>query len=278
VTDAQIQEELAAQFASGALPFPDDDSLYAINFPKGYTEINASGAKSCTDTGFCGYHGTFLMGTQEVFYAVLPSTEPGSGCDVGCGTDPDFFNNATLTASHQLVAAVTDPELGLLTSGPGRPMAWASPGEIGDLCNDLAGKLLGADGVTYVVQLEYDNASGNCIVSKPPSTDDFAITAPSVLSITVDPTSGAGTASVTVNTSLLAGNADPVRLFVSGLPMGVFAYFSKNPISAGDSATLTLSADAYAPGGAFSFTLTGASFAATHHVAISGEITNVGGG
>jgi hypothetical protein len=277
VTDAQIQQELAAQIDSGALPAPDENAIYAIHFPKGWTETNRFGATSCTPTGFCGYHGTFQVGAQEVFYDVLPSTEPGSGCDVGCGSDPDFFNKATLTASHQLISTVTDPELGLVTNGPDRPMAWASPGEIGDLCNDLPGQILGANGATYVVQLEYDNASGACIVSKPPSTHDFFIAAQSPVSITVDPSSGIGTADVTVSTSVLVGAGDPVALFVNGLPFGVTAYFSQNPVASGDSATLTVSANAEAPAGPFTFTLTGASAAATHHVTMSGQITNAGG-
>jgi hypothetical protein len=277
VTDAQIQQELTAQIASGALPAPDDDSLYAIVFPKGMTETNAAGATSCTESGFCGYHGTFQIGAQDVFYAVLPSTEPGTGCDVGCGTDPNFFNNATLTASHELLGAVTDPELGLVTNGPGRPMGWASPGEIGDLCNDLPGKLVGADGVTYVVQLQYDNASGTCIVSKPPSSEDFSVSAPPSLVITVDPTSGIGTAALNVSTSVLTGGAAPVHLFATGLPFGVVPNFNRDPIKVGETATLTLSADSEAPAGAFSFTLTAASAAATHHLTISGQIINTGG-
>ena len=80
ITDAQIQNELSAQIASGVLPAPDDNTYYAINFPKG-VKISNGTEQSCV--AFCAYHGTFQRGSQNVYYGVLPSLEAGTGCDTG---------------------------------------------------------------------------------------------------------------------------------------------------------------------------------------------------
>lgn len=35
--------------------------------------------------------------------------------------------------------------------------------EIGDLCNGQQGTTVGRDGVTYVIQKEFSNATGSCV-------------------------------------------------------------------------------------------------------------------
>ena len=154
LTDAQIQQEIGHQIDIGMLPPPSDDSYYAVNFPTNVS-ITAFGERSCVTGGFCAYHGAFTHSGQNVYYGVLPSLAPGSGCNRGCGNAADFLENTTSTASHELVEAMTDAEAGL-TSTIQRPLAWAStsPGqtEIGDICNQVQGSVVGNDGVSYTVQ------------------------------------------------------------------------------------------------------------------------------
>jgi hypothetical protein len=165
ISDSSIQAELNAQIASGALPAPTANTVYMVNFPSGKA-ISLGGANSCVAGGFCAYHGTFRRGSSEVFYGVLPDMSPGSGCDAGCGNSTQF-NNQTSVASHELVEAVTDAEVGLATV-LGKPLAWYDPnnGEIGDICNGRQGTFGGGDGMTYTVQREWSNQSRACIVHK----------------------------------------------------------------------------------------------------------------
>jgi hypothetical protein len=105
-------------------------------------------------------------------------SQPGSGCEFGCGAAATQFGNYTQVASHELVETMTDPEVGLATVfGP--PLAWADTvfSEIGDICNDLNGQVVGADGVTYDVQTEFSNSVNDCIVTNAAATPVTATSA-----------------------------------------------------------------------------------------------------
>ena len=164
ITDANIQAEISAQVTAGKLPTPDDNTIYMMHFPHGKT-ISQGGSKSCASGGFCAYHGTFKRNSQNVYYGVFPDMAAGSGCDTGCGSG-SAFGNVTSVASHELIEAVTDAEVGLATV-VGKPLAWydSALGEIGDICNAQQGSIT-SGGATYTVQKEWSNASGACIVHK----------------------------------------------------------------------------------------------------------------
>jgi hypothetical protein len=100
---------------------------------------------------FCAYHGTFKIGSQNVYYGVLPDMT--GACASGCGGASSTFANQTSVASHELIETVTDAEVGLAsTLGP--PLAWYdnTNGEIGDICNAQQGTFAGTDSVTYTIQ------------------------------------------------------------------------------------------------------------------------------
>jgi hypothetical protein len=165
IDDVAIQAELLAQIAAGKLPAPTANSYYAINFPKG-KKITQGGTTSCASGGFCAYHGTIRSSTTPggyIFYGVLPDNSAGSGCDTGCGTNANPFNNWTSVASHELIEAVTDPAVGVATVY-GSPLAWYNKtyGEIGDICNAQQGTVTGTDGVVYTVQKEWSNSTNTC--------------------------------------------------------------------------------------------------------------------
>jgi hypothetical protein len=174
LTDADIRRELTAQISARKLPAPGPNTLYMVHFPAG-VQIELQGSRSCEAGGFCAYHNSFLRRGKEVDYGVLPDLGAGSGCDTGCGRGATVFDNQTAVASHELIEAITDPQVGLAkVLGP--PLAWydAAGGEIGDLCNGQLGRLRAASGRSYTVQKEWSNKAKACVVSRKPGQEAWA--------------------------------------------------------------------------------------------------------
>jgi hypothetical protein len=168
VDDSQIRAELVNLVNAGTLPPPDDNTLYFFYFPNGTNITSTDGGGSSCST-FCGYHDTFMNGSQEFYYGVLPDPATcGSGCDNQNG---NYFADLTSVTTHELTEAITDAEVGLAIQAakqdggtyPTYPNAWTSAsGEIGDLC---AWQNATVDG--YNVQLEWSNAQGACVSGGP---------------------------------------------------------------------------------------------------------------
>jgi hypothetical protein len=179
VDDTQIQSELVAQLQAGKLPAATTDAtgnvntVYMIHFPSGVS-ITFGGLRSCVQGGFCAYHNTIGGAQQDIYYAVLPDVQPGSGCERGCGSS-STFGNQTIVASHELLESVTDPAVGI-AANLAPPLAWYDPtnGEIGDICDGQQGAVVGGDGVTYTVQKAFSDLANECIVAR------AAVAAPAV--------------------------------------------------------------------------------------------------
>jgi hypothetical protein len=164
VDDTAIRAELVRLVSSGTLPPPDGNNLYFFFFPNG-TNVTSTdgGGQSCTT--FCGYHDTFVSGSQEFYYGVLPDPATcGSSCDNQGG---NYFADLTSVTTHELTESITDAEVGLAIVAseqdggtyPTYPNAWTSAsGEIGDLC---AWQNATVDG--YNVQLEWSNSANGCV-------------------------------------------------------------------------------------------------------------------
>lgn len=264
ITDDQIQAELSAQLTAGILPPPTRDAAgnnntyYAIFFPHGKT-ITLQGQASCQV--FCAYHGTVAdaSGFGEITYGVHPDFQPGSGCENGCGAAATPFGNVTQVASHELVETMTDPEVGLATVfGP--PLAWADLvfSEIGDICNDQNGHVVGADGITYDVQTEFSNSLNDCIVTNPAATP---------LVVTTAGETCRGTTAL-AQVTLLGGAGrftSPVALSVTGVnpvpPRGgeITATFDPNPVptppAAGARSTMRIESTTQTPAGTYGLTV-----------------------
>ena len=269
ITDANIQAEIAAQISSGALPPPTNNQIYMVHFPSGKT-ITQGGTSSCVSGGFCAYHGTFQIGSQNVYYGVLPALT--GGCATGCGGGTTFQNTQSVS-SHELIEAVTDAEVGLATViGP--PLAWydQNNGEIGDICNAQQGTFTGTDGNTYTIQKEFSNQQNDCITTRTVNTNpDFSVS----LSPASSTVAAGGTATVTVSTAKINNSAQSITLSVGGLPSGVTGSFNPATVTAGGSSTLTLTASSSASGSA-TYTVTGTSGTTSHNA--SGSVTVSGGG
>ncbi len=273
ISDASIQAELAAQINNSTLPAPSDNMIYMVHFPAGKT-ITQGGSNSCQSGGFCAYHGTFKIGSQNVYYGVLPDMSSASGCATGCGSSTTF-DNQTSVASHELIEAITDAEVGLATT-LGAPLAWYdnTNGEIGDICNGQQGTFTGTDSNTYTIQQEFSNQQNDCITTRSTTTNpDFGVSI-SPSSQTVAP---GASATYAVSVASIGGSTQTVALSVSGLPSGVTGTFSPTSVAAGGSSTLTVTASSTATGSS-SFNVTGTSGATSHSTAASVTVSSSGGG
>lgn len=139
VQDSAIQNLVQQQITSGAVPKPGPNTLYVVYVESGVT-VEQGGSGSCQS--FCGYHDSF---GSNIFYGVLPYPD----C-AGCTGGQDTFTALTVTTSHELCEAITDPI-------PGQGWYDDNNGEIGDICawkTKTVGK--------YTVQQEWSNKAGQC--------------------------------------------------------------------------------------------------------------------
>jgi hypothetical protein len=172
IQDSQVQSELTAQIQAGHLPQPDANTSYTIFFPHGIT-ICMGTICSAVAGGFCAYHSTFVYGSVDATYQVMPDNQPGSGEATGCGNGTATANE-TSVLSHELAETITDPLVGLATAyAP--PLAWydTTNGEIADICNAQQGDFVGSDDVTYTAQLLFSNVNDNCVLTATTSAASF---------------------------------------------------------------------------------------------------------
>ena len=140
VDDSAIQQMIQGQISAGRLPAASPDTLYFVFLPSGVT-VTQGGSASCKV--FCGYHDAI---GQNTFYAVMPFPD----CS-GCSSSLASFDALTVTASHELCEAITDPV-------PGDGWYDNQNGEIGDMCAWQTKKV-----GPYTVQKEWSNKAGSCV-------------------------------------------------------------------------------------------------------------------
>ncbi|MEU5082761.1 MULTISPECIES: glycosyl hydrolase family 18 protein [Streptomyces] len=107
----------------------------------------------------------------------------------------------------------------------------------------------------------------------PNPADDF--------SVALSPASGSVTAgqsaTATVKTAVTKGEAQDVKLSVSGAPAGVTASLSPSSVTAGGSSTLTLATTSAAASGTYTVTVTGAGASGSHSATYSLTVTGGSG-
>ena len=138
--DSAIQQMIQQQIADGKLPPATPNLLFFVFLPSGVT-VTQGGSASCK--AFCGYHDAI---SNDVFYAVMPFPD----CS-GCASGLSSFDALTVTASHELCEAITDPV-------PGEGWYDNQNGEIGDICAWQTKKV-----GSYTVQKEWSNKAAGCI-------------------------------------------------------------------------------------------------------------------
>lgn len=143
--DTAIQARLDELIAAGTVPPKNDNSVYFFFLPSGVT-VTIDGSASCAQ--FCGYHNVSNSG---VVYAV----DTYDDCQ-GCQFTGDTLSSSTVTASHELCEAITDPQLdGWYDDNTGE--------EIGDICEGSTKQIgggVGAEAVETVLQGETFTISG----------------------------------------------------------------------------------------------------------------------
>ena len=140
VDDSAIQQMIQQQISTGKLPPSNPNLLYFVFLPSGVT-VTQGGSASCQV--FCGYHDAIA---NQVFYAVMPYPD----CS-GCASSLSTFDALTVTASHELCEAITDPI-------PGQGWYDNANGEIGDICAWQTKKI-----GQYTVQKEWSNKAASCV-------------------------------------------------------------------------------------------------------------------
>jgi hypothetical protein len=134
VSDTTIQNTLKMWITAKAIPPATPNRLYFVFTQRG-TVVKNSNTASCQD--FCGYHSHI---NKSLFYAVVPYHD----C-LACTTNLISFDAMTITASHELCEAITDPV-------PGGGWYNAIYGEVGDYPDRGKKIVLG-----YKVQTEFSN-------------------------------------------------------------------------------------------------------------------------
>jgi hypothetical protein len=164
----EIKDELTAQIQAGNLPRWDNNAVYMVHMPPGITVVTAFGT-SCAgaNNGFCGYHdynpasfGAYAVIADHTVGGCAP-TPPGTHVP-SCGDQSSHVNEG-ITASHELLEAMTDP---LPTRG------WYGPpgatNEIGDPCRYPAiwdNYRSTIDGVQ--AQKMWSNSANACVAIQP---------------------------------------------------------------------------------------------------------------
>jgi len=110
-----LQRWLESAVAEGAIPRPaasadahsPSSTIYLLYLPA-TTTIQYAGLSSCVDGGFDGYHNFLNVGTQVVAYSVVMEcpSEPSPFTGIAA---PTLLENTTITASHEILEAATDP-------------------------------------------------------------------------------------------------------------------------------------------------------------------------
>jgi hypothetical protein len=145
ITDADIEKFISDSIASGALPKPDNMTLFTTFYPSGVVVKYDSQNASCQQ--FCGYHSSFnLPDGTPVRYAVLPYPD----C-AGCLGGMTALNALTTVTTHEIRESMTD------AGADGSGWYDQANGEADDIC---AWKERVDAG--WTVQLEWLNSRNAC--------------------------------------------------------------------------------------------------------------------
>jgi hypothetical protein len=174
LTEKNLPGLLAAVLTEGAatLGAPRGDTVYALFFDP-LTRLVVNEQTFCGSGDPSAYHDEIPLGTMSVAVAIIPTCQALANSPSLKGADV-----LTLTLSHELVEAVTDP---LVNSNPAYTgidpdhILWAialNGAEVADLCeNELPASLVPPD-VGYPVQRIWSNAgakagTGPCVPVPP---------------------------------------------------------------------------------------------------------------
>jgi hypothetical protein len=163
VSDEMVQDFLRNNLESKTIPAPTDNMLFFVYLPPGITSSMPNpktGGSDLSCEKYCGYHGFFRLNnadgsSKNVYYAVMPYPD----CPECHVQEPTDFDSLTVSSSHELCEAITDPE-----ANPTKATGWfvdIDPyPEIGDICNTTRVRLRG-----FLVQQEFSKKQMGCILN-----------------------------------------------------------------------------------------------------------------
>jgi hypothetical protein len=158
LTDGDVQTWLGNKIQNDVtFPKPDANTIYTLFYPSGVNVTALGGGVTCMQ--FQGYHDSFVAGSANVIYAVVPRCPAPPVAGV---TDTDQM---TAEASHELAEAATDPMPSSLKPGyltvDANSHAWEllAGGEIGDLCAAFPDSFYKPIGFDHLVQHIWSNAA-----------------------------------------------------------------------------------------------------------------------
>lgn len=158
VTDQDLMTLVQSQLSKGALRW-DPEAVYFVFTPPQVVVHGGKrgGGTSCKD--LCGYHHHIALpvkgvGLADIKYGSIPHGDCPDGCTVkGVSVNGSVLDQETVTLSHELAEAATDPDLDAYTTHHG-------DNELGDLCN--GGSAVNWSGEKFAVQDLWSNAARHC--------------------------------------------------------------------------------------------------------------------
>src|SRR4051812_29803155 len=131
LTDSTIRGEIQRFINAGYLRQPDANRLYVVYVEPGVAILNDHDHNSTSTRDFAGYHAAFAGRTAygyaaDIHYAVIAYAGGYNAVFPGLSA----FGTMTLTASHEIAEAATDPNVNF------RALGWYDDyrgGEIGDI-------------------------------------------------------------------------------------------------------------------------------------------------
>ncbi|MBV9258282.1 MAG: hypothetical protein JO215_09710, partial [Ktedonobacteraceae bacterium] len=158
--DSDIQNEVSNAMNANGWSASNNNAFFVFT-EAGQDLCFDSSRSECASNTFCAYHNYFGSNT---IYAAMPYAASFS-CNPGSSPNGDDADQTINVTSHEQMEAATDPLLN----------AWidSSGAEIGDKCAWQFGSTAsdGSDvnwnGDPYIVQEEWDNNVGGCVLSGP---------------------------------------------------------------------------------------------------------------
>jgi hypothetical protein len=134
ITQRTIED--AVKKLAAADPNPGPNKLYNVVLPPGAVLSDGSATSL---QGLGGYHGSVTVNGQPVYYSAIAYSKGNNGIDF---TNGNAVDNVTITESHEISEAVTDPDVEVASkTNNWSALGWMDPqnGEIGDMeVNDAA--------------------------------------------------------------------------------------------------------------------------------------------
>ena len=220
--DKELATFVADSVTSGLFPTPaTGDPVYILYLPK-TTSLLLNGKSACAQ-GVGGYHDSTKVGLKSVAYAIVPR----------CGSS---FDSVTVSASHELVEAASDPYPRSRPAWTGfreEDLAWEFfqqfQSENGDACEFYRDSDLGAgveSGLAVTVQRSWSNKS---------AAGGHDPCVPAFKGVTFFNTTPLALEDVTVDLSALGGstvNTKGIKIAVGATKTIPIGFYSDGPVGA----------------------------------------------